>query len=181
MILIRSAEPDDAERLLEIYRPYVEETAITFEITVPPAEEFRGRIERILRTYPYLVAVEAPSEDPEGGRIVGYAYADRYKSREAYDHCCETSIYLDREARGQGIGRFLYEALDAELADMGMLNLYACVTCPSGEPDGYADYNSAEFHEHMGYATVGRFHRCGRKFGRWYDTLWMEKIWTSEE
>lgn len=169
MIIIRSAEPGDAERLLEIYEYYVRNTAISFEITVPTPEEFRGRIERILASYPYLVAEEE-------GRIVGYAYADRYKSREAYDHCCETTIYLDREARKQGIGGFLYGELEAELADMGITNLYACVTCPSGEPDEYSDFNSADFHRHMGYAEVGHMHRCGLKFGRYYDTLWMEKI-----
>ena len=178
MIRIRSAVPQDAERLLEIYEYYVRNTAISFEIMVPTAEEFRGRIERILKSYPYLVAEEISSEDAgEGeGRIAGYVYADRYKGREAYDHCCETSIYLDRGAVKQGIGGFLYAELEAELADMGIRNLYACVTCPSGEPDGYSDWNSADFHAHMGYETVGRFHRCGIKFGRFYDTLWMEKF-----
>ena len=170
-MIIRRAKPDDAGRLSEIYGYYVENTAISFEYAAPSADEFRERIERISASYPYLAA-----QDEETGRIMGYAYASRYKERAAYSHCCEVSIYLDKDARKQGLGRMLYEALEKELADMGILNLYACVTCPAGDPDEYSDMNSAEFHARMGYETVGRMHKCGNKFGRWYDTLWMEKF-----
>ena len=74
----RAAVPEDAAALLEIYRPYVEETAITFEYDVPSEEEFARRIRSVLRSYPYLVA-EAD------GRIAGYAYVSRFHDREAYD------------------------------------------------------------------------------------------------
>ena len=89
---IRSASPDDAERLLEIYAPYVAETASSFEYDVPTVEEFRGRIENTLLKYPYLVA-------DEDGRAVGYCYAGRFHSREAYLHSVEVSIYIDRNYR----------------------------------------------------------------------------------
>lgn len=165
---VRRAVPEDAVRLLEIYRYYVEQTAITFEYETPSLEEFRHRMEGIQKKYPYLVVEDA-------GMIQGYAYANVFKNRAAYDWSCELTIYLDVHARKRGLGRKLYETLEGELQKMGVLNLYACISYPDQE-DEYLTRNSAEFHEHMGFATVGRFHRCGYKFGRWYDMIWMEKM-----
>ena len=73
------------------------------------------------------------------------------------------------------MGRRLYEATEARLRDLGILNLYACIGYPE-EEDEYLTKNSAQFHAHLGYQKVGEFHRCGRKFGRWYHMIWMEKI-----
>ena len=160
-IRIREAAVDDAARLLEIYAYYVEKTAITFEYDVPSLKEFRGRIAHIKERYPYLVI-------ERDGVIEGYAYAGVFKDRAAYDRSCEMTIYLDREAVGGGLGRKLYEALEEALKARGILNLYAA--------DEYLDYNSAQFHEHLGYRTVGTFHQCGYKFGRWYSMIWMEKM-----
>ena len=167
-ILIREASVEDAARLLEIYAYYVEKTAITFEYDVPSLEEFRGRIRHIKERYPYLVI-------ERNGVIEGYAYAGVFKDRAAYDRSCEMTIYLDRGAVGGGLGRKLYEALEEALKAQGMLNLYACIGYPD-VPDEYLDYNSAQFHEHLGYRTVGTFHQCGYKFGRWYSMIWMEKM-----
>ena len=91
-ITLRTAALPDAERLLEIYRPYVEETAITFEYDVPTIDEFRGRMTRVLEKYPYLVA-------ERDGTIVGYAYAGPFVGRAAYDRSGETTIYLGRAVR----------------------------------------------------------------------------------
>ena len=123
MLEIRSAAANDAARLLEIYGYYVEKTAISFELETPSAEEFRERIRKTLEKYPYLVA-------EEDGAILGYAYAGVFKARAAYDHCCELTIYLDRNARKRGLGRKLYEALEAELEKRGFRNLYACIGYP---------------------------------------------------
>ena len=166
--VIREASEEDAGRLLEIYAYYVEKTAITFEYDVPSPEEFRERIRRIRQRYPYLVI-------EKDGVIEGYAYAGVFKDRAAYDRSCEMTIYLDRGARGRGLGRELYEALEQVLKARGFLNLYACIGYPD-VPDEYLDYNSAQFHEHLGYRTVGTFHQCGFKFGRWYSMIWMEKM-----
>ncbi len=166
--MIRSAQREDARRLLEIYAYYVENTAITFEYEVPSLEEFAERIESTLQRYPYLVL-------EEDGRILGYAYAGVFKNRAAYDRSCEISIYLDHEAKGQGFGRVLFEALEAELKDRGFLNLYACIAYPIVE-DVYLTKNSALFHQHMGFVRAGKFHKCAYKFGRWYDMIWMEKF-----
>ena len=165
---IRSAKTADAERLLEIYDYYVKNTAITFEYDTPSTEEFTARMEHTMERYPYLV-IEAD------GRIEGYAYAGVFKDRAAYDRSCETTIYIDRYVRKNGMGRMLYEALEEKLKAMGILNLYACIAYPDTE-DEYLTRNSAEFHEHLGYSKVGEFHKCGYKFGRWYNMIWMEKM-----
>lgn len=167
-MVIRSATPDDAEKLLEIYSYYVENTAISFEYDTPSVEEFRERIETILKTYPYIVI-----EDE--GKITGYAYAGVFHGREAYKYSCEMSIYVDRSARKKGYGRALYEAIEEELRARGMKNLYACIAVPEGE-DEYLDRNSEDFHEHMGYELIGEFHKCGYKFNRWYNIIYMEKL-----
>ena len=165
---IRSAAPDDAGRLLEIYAYYVENTAVSFEYDVPTEAEFRGRIVNTLRKYPYLVL-------EDDGIIRGYAYAGVFKDRAAYDPSCELSIYVDHDARGKGYGRKLYEALEERLKKQGIHNLYACIAHPDSE-DEYLSGDSEAFHGHLGFRTVGVFHECAVKFGRWYSMVWMEKI-----
>lgn len=166
-ITIRDAAQEDGARLLEIYAYYVKNTAISFEYDVPTLPEFEARIKNTLQRYPYLVA-------ERNGVIEGYAYAGAFVGRTAYQWSAELSIYLDHGARGHGLGRKLYEALEQRLRPMGILNLYACIGYPETE-DEYLTKNSAEFHAHLGFAEVGHFHRCGCKFGRWYDMIWMEK------
>lgn len=119
----RVARPEDAEALLAIYAPYVEETAITFEYEVPSVEAFRARIAHTLATYPYIVAVEE-------NNIIGYAYVGRLHERAAYDWSVETSIYVDRRARKQGLGRQLYERLEAILRAMHIISVNACIAYP---------------------------------------------------
>ena len=93
---IRPATPNDAVKLLDIYAPYVTDTAITFEYEVPTLEEFRRRIEHISKKYPYLVA-------EEDGDIVGYVYASSFKERDAFQWAVETSIYVDRNKKRKTI------------------------------------------------------------------------------
>ena len=169
MITIRTAVPSDAARLLEIYSYYVEKTAVSFEYDVPTAEGFEGRIRRTLEKYPYLVA-------ERDGRAVGYAYAGAFVGRAAYECSAELSIYLDKDERRNGAGRMLYEALEAALAEMGITNLYACIAVPPEAEDEYLNFDSMHFHEHMGFTLAGRFRKCGSKFGRRYDMIWMEKL-----
>lgn len=165
---IRNAVNVDAARLLEIYAYYVENTAVSFETVAPSVGEFRERMEDISKKYPFLVL-------EDDGVIQGYAYADTFNPREAYRHSCELSIYLDRNATGRGYGRMLYEALEERLKHQDILNLYACIADPPVE-DEYLTRNSESFHRHLGFTVIGRFHKCGCKFGRWYNTIYMEKI-----
>ncbi len=155
-LTFRVARPEDAAALLAIYAPYVEETAITFEYEVPSVEAFRARIAHTLATYPYIVAVEAQPANAGAGRvngapvsstsasgadaaagahrtsehIIGYAYVGRLHARAAYDWTVETSIYVDRSARKHGLGRQLYERLEAILRAMNIISVNACIAYP---------------------------------------------------
>ncbi|MCR5656165.1 MAG: GNAT family N-acetyltransferase [Butyrivibrio sp.] len=168
MATVRNAKIEDATRLVEIYDYYVKNTAITFEWETPSVSEFEGRMKNTMKFYPYLVI-----EDE--GRVLGYAYAGAFKGRRAYDWACEMTIYLDHDAKKKGLGRQLYEALESALKNMGIINLYACIGAPE-IPDEYLTNNSIEFHSHLGYELVGTFHKCGYKFNRWYNMVWMEKV-----
>lgn len=167
-IKIRDADLNDAERLLEIYGYYVLNTAITFEYDVPSLEDFKKRMSRIMQKYPFLVI-------EEDGRIQGYTHARPFVNVAAYNWSCETTIYLDKDVLKRGFGRKLYDALEAKLKKMGILNLYARIAYPEIE-DMYLTKNSAQFHEHLGFKKVGEFHKCGYKFGRCYNMICMEKI-----
>ena len=160
-IIVRMADTRDAQEMLDIYEPYVKDTAITFEYEPPTLEEFCGRIKRTLEKYPWLAAVD-------GGRIAGYSYVSPFKDRAAYDWAVETTIYIRPEYKGQGIGRLLYGKLEAILKEQHILNLNACIVFPHPE--------SIAFHEKMGYKINAHFHKCGYKFDTWHDMIWMEKM-----
>ena len=165
---IRKVTVDDAKELLDIYAPYVEQTAITFEYDVPSVGEFVERIKKISSKYPYIAAVE-------DGKIVGYAYASAFKERAAYQWAVETSIYVDMQKRQNGVGRLLYEALEQRLREQGILNSNACISYDEVE-DEHLTNGSVQFNEKLGYELVAHFHKCGKKFGKWYDMVWMEKM-----
>ena len=167
-IKIRMATAEDAESLLEIYAYYVECTAISFECEVPTIDDFKERILKTLKNYPYLVI-------EENSNIKGYAYAGAFVGRKAYEHSCELTIYLDKNEKGKGYGRMLYEAIEKKLKKQGILNMYSCIGDPVIE-DEYLNRNSEQFHEHMGFEKIGTFTKCGYKFGHWYNMIWMEKI-----
>ena len=167
-VVIRTATIADAEEILAIYAPYVEQTAITFEYDVPSLEEFKGRIEATLKKYPYIVAEQK-------GEILGYAYAGAFKARAAYARSVELSIYIKQERKRTGLGTVLYHELEERLKQQGILNLYACISYPEKE-DEYLTKDSVRFHEKRGFSLVGMFHQCGYKFNRWYHMVWMEKI-----
>lgn len=160
MITLRKATKNDGEALAAIYKHYVENTAITFEYVAPTGEEFAERIAHKSEKYPFIIA-------EEDGRPVGYAYASEYRERAAYSWDVETSVYLDLEHQGCGIGKRLYSALEEILKLQNVVNLYACITYPN-EP-------SIAMHESMGYKFIGRFHSAGFKMGEWHDVIWMEK------
>lgn len=165
---IERAEIEDAEELLAIYAPYVEKTAISFEYEVPSIEEFAERIKNISARYPYIKAVD------EAGNIMGYAYAGAFKARRAYDWAVETTIYVKEDMHKCGVGKELYDALEKSLKGMGILNMNACIAYTSHEDENLTN-GSMMFHEKLGYKLVGTFHKCGYKFNKWYDMIWMEK------
>lgn len=165
---LRTVTTADAPGLLDIYAPYVRDTAISFEYEPPTAEEFAARIADVLAKFPYLAA-------EEDGRLLGYAYAHPYGVRKAYSWAVELSIYLAPDCRGKGIGRKLYEAMEVLLKAQNITNLYVLVAGVDVE-DEYLTHGSLKFHTAMGYTLVGKLHKAGYKFGRWYDMITMEKI-----
>ena len=157
---IRRAKQEDAEAILAVYAPYVEETTITFETQVPSLEDFQVRMAAIMEKFPYLVA-EAD------GQILGYAYAHTYYARDAYDWTLELSIYVDRHGRQAGIGKALYDVLEEKLSKQNVVNLLACISLPNAP--------SIRFHQKRGFEQIGHFKKVGFKFGLWRDIVWMQK------
>lgn len=156
----RLAKKSDAKRLLEIYKPYVEKTAITFEYEVPTIAEFEKRIEKIGSRYPYIVAIE-------NDKIIGYAYAGAYRERAAYDWVVELSIYLDENERQHGAGSALYQKLLTSLSVLNYQRAYACITYPNPA--------SVAFHKKFGFEQIGLFPKAGYKFEQWYGIVWLER------
>ena len=167
-ISIRFAKTEDARELLKIYAYYVTDTAISFETEVPSEEEFKLRIEEVLKSYPFIVACK----DDE---ILGYAYLHSFVGRKAYELSAETTIYLNPYKKKMGIGKKLYSVLEDVAKAQNITNLYSCIGYVDKE-DEYLNNNSVQFHEHIGFRMVGKFENCGHKFGRWYHMVWMEKI-----
>lgn len=159
-LVIREARVTDSEALLEIYRPYVEDTTITFEYQVPTETVFAKRIIDTLARYPYLVAEVA-------GEVLGYAYASVYKPREAYDWSCEVTVYVKKDGKARGIGSALYQRLEELLSKQGVCTLVACITA--------GNETSVAFHRKWGYRQVACFEQLGYKFGAWQDVLWFQK------
>lgn len=160
---------EDAKDLIDIYSYYVKETAVSFEYDVPSVDEFRKRIRLISEKYPYIKAVA------DDGSVLGYAYANTFKSRAAYDWSVETTVYVRNNLRREGIGKSLYQALEEYLQNMGVLNMNACIAVTPQE-DIHLTNASVYFHEKMGFRLAGTFHNSGYKFNTWYDMIWMEKI-----
>jgi L-amino acid N-acyltransferase YncA len=159
-ITLRLALPDDAPTLVEIYRPYVEDSAVSFEFTTPSITEFRARITKIQSNWEWLLA-------ECNGRCVGYAYATAHRERAAYRWSVEVSAYVHVELHRRGIGRALYEQLFDDITAKGYCNAYAGIALPNPA--------SIALHRRLGFETVGVFKSVGRKFGRWHDVLWMHR------
>lgn len=157
---IRQATLQDVPRILDIYAPYVENTAISFEYTVPTLEEFTQRFLGITAQFPWLVW-------EENGTVLGYAYGSLPFERAAFQWSAEASIYLCPEACGKGIGKQLYAALEQLLQAQGYRKVYVIITT--------ANAPSVAFHEAVGYRHTATMPDCGYKLGKWYGTVWMEK------
>lgn len=161
VMIIREAEPGDAEAIRAIYEPYVLSTPISFEETPPTAEEMRARIESTLKTHPYLVA-------EKDGEVIGYAYGSQHRTRAAYRWSADVTVYVAPEAQGQGVGKALYRELLEALADRGYHAAFAGITLPNEK--------SVALHEAVGFKPVGIYREVGFKLGRWYDVGWWQLL-----
>lgn len=157
---VRMANEQDIPQILEIYAPYITNTAYSFEYTVPTFEAFTQRFLSITAQFPWLVW-------EENGQVLGYAYGSAPFERAAFHWCAEASIYLRPEAFGRGIGRTLYAELEALLRLQGYLKVYAIITSENR--------NSVAFHKAVGFSHVAHMPGCGFKLGRWHGIIWMEK------
>lgn len=158
---VRTAIPDDAAAIAAIYAPIVRHTAISFETEPPSEAEMRERIEKTLASLPWLVAANA------AGEVAGYAYASRHRERAAYQWSVDVTVYVRDDARGQGVGRALYEHLLPLLAALGYHQAFAGIALPNA--------GSVALHEAAGFAALGVYRRVGFKLGQWRDVGWWQK------
>src|SRR3954452_20204908 len=141
MLKIRDADAErDAAACAAIYAPHVEGSAVSFEERAPDTTEMAARIQRCVAGHAWLVAERA-------GEVVGYAYATAFNERPAYRWSTSVSAYLAEEARGQGVGRALYEALFERLRVRGFRMACAGITLPNEA--------SVALHERLGFELVG--------------------------
>lgn len=157
--IIRELSGGDAEGTLEVYRPYVEDSIISFEYQPPSLQEWKGRIATITSEYPWLVC-------EHNGQVIGYAYASKHRTRTAYSWAVESTVYLSDKFHRLGIARILYETLFEVLKLQGYVNVYAGITMPN--------IKSEEFHKALGFYELGLFKKIGYKFGAWHDTKWLQ-------
>jgi phosphinothricin acetyltransferase len=138
-VSIRMAQPEDAQAILDIYAPYVTDTAITLVSTVPTVEDIRRKMLDIKKDYPYLVC----SIDEV---VVGFAYANKARPHDAYSWNAELSVYIAPGYQGRGIATALYTALFQILKAQGFCNLYAVITLPNEA--------SVALHRHFGFQEL---------------------------
>lgn len=151
--LIRPAQASDAREISEIYRYYVENTAITFDTVPPEEDEIKEKMADIQKNYPYLVIEEA-------GRVTAFAYAHAYKQKAAYDPTVELTVYTDCARLGKGRGRAIISALLDELKkDSRRYTAIADITSPNER--------SERMFLSLGFQKVSEFQNVGYKFGKW--------------
>jgi phosphinothricin acetyltransferase len=159
---IRIARDDDAAAIHAIYAPHVESGTATFENAVPGADAMRERIRARLPHYPWLVW-------DEGGAVLAYAYAGRFRERAAYDWIAETSIYVHPAAQRRGIARRLYGVLLDAMRLQGLTQAVGVITLPGAA--------SVALHESMGFTPAGVWRQAGWKLGQWWDVgVWQREL-----
>lgn len=158
--MIRDVVAADAAAIAALYAPYVTDGVVTFEEVPPDAAEMAGRIAQVTADYPWTVW-EAD------GRILGYAYANRFHVRAAYRWAVETTVYLDAASQGRGIGTALYGDLIARLTRQGFVAAIGVVTLPNPA--------SAALHEKLGFVLDGVRRGVGYKAGGWHDVGYWQR------
>jgi phosphinothricin acetyltransferase len=156
-VVFRPFAWSDVPAIHAIYRPYVEETVITFETEVPSETEMAERFGKLKALgHPVIIAERA-------GEVVGYAYASFYRPRAAYRFTCEDSIYLRQDMVGQGLGGRLLDELIVQSRAHGFRQMIAVITAERA--------NSVRLHEKAGFRYVGTYEAVGFKFERWLDIV----------
>lgn len=152
--MIRDAERSDAEAIARIYNHYIEKTVITFEEVSISVEDMCSRIVETTQSLAwYVFEIE--------GRVVGYAYASKWKGRCAYRYSVESTVYLDPDVVGKGVGSKLYSRLLDALKEKSYHAVIAGIAIPNE--------GSVALHEKFGFIKVAHFKETGWKFDRWID------------
>jgi phosphinothricin acetyltransferase len=161
-VKIRPAVRDDLPRLTEIYNYYVINTPITFDLESVTVESRARWFDEHTGTKRHRLFV---AED--AGLVVGWAGTGAFRDRAAYDTSVETTIYCARDATGRGIGAAMYRVLIDALKNEDIWRVLAGITLPNDA--------SVALHRRFGFTEVGVFTECGRKFGKYWDVVWMER------
>lgn len=160
--LIRPARFEDMAQVLAIYAHHVLNGTGSFEIVPPGVDEMQRRLREVQdRNLPYLVG-------EIGGHIVGYAYANLYRTREAYRFTCEDSVYISPDFHKQGLGHALLDAVIAGSRASGFKQMVAVI-------GGSDNTGSIRLHEKHGFVRVGLLPKVGFKFNRWHDSVLMQR------
>ena len=159
--MIRSVHHSDAKAISEIYNFYVKNTVITFEEEAVSENEMRNRIDNVTKRFPWLVY-------ELNGELLGYSYATDWKTRSAYRHTVESTVYLRNGESGKGIGKKLYQHLISELQKLNIHAVIGGISLPNEA--------SIALHEKLGYKKIGQFHEVGLKFNKWVDVGYWELI-----
>jgi phosphinothricin acetyltransferase len=158
---IRSAVANDAAAIAEIYGHHVIHGTATFDITPPATSDWEAKIAEVLgRNWPFIIAEVS-------GRVVGYAYAAQFRDRPAYAGTCENSIYVAPDLVGHGVGASLMAELIGRASSCGFGQMIAVI--------GGAEPASVALHLKSGFTEAGRLRDVGLKFGKFLDTIYMQR------
>ncbi len=160
--VIRHARPEDASAITAIYNHFVATSHVTFDVEPRNPENGRSWLRQFHETGTHRIMVAEVD-----GAVAGYACSTALRPKPAYDVSVETTIYLDPNQSGKGLGRTLYTALFNGLEAEDIHRAYGCIALPNPE--------SIALHERLGFEHVGTFHQVGRKFDRYWDVAWYEK------
>jgi L-amino acid N-acyltransferase YncA len=161
-LIVRPSRDDDIAAIAAIYGHHVLHGVASFEEAPPPVEEMaRRRADIVARGFPYLVA-------ERGGEVVGYCYAGPYRARLGYRFSVEDSIYIDPGEVGRGIGRALLAEVIERVTVQGYRQMIAVI-------GGSETLASIRLHAALGFAQIGVFPAIGFKFGRWIDSIYMQR------
>lgn len=160
-MIVRPADPGDAAAIAAIYAHHVAHGTASFDTVPRSLEDTAAKIaEHKKRNWPFLVA-------EIDGAVAGYAYATQFRDRPAYRYACEDSIYVAADRRGQGIGTALMAALIDAAQRCGFLQMIGVI--------GGGEAASVALHARSGFTHAGQMRSVGRKFGRWLDTVYMQR------
>ena len=162
-VSLRTAERSDVPEIAQIYAEQVANGTASFEYEAPSVAEMQRRYDAIIASgYPYFVAENGV------GAVVGYSFASAYRARPGYRYTVEDSVYVAPAAAGQGIGRALLSRLIEACTERGDRLMVAVI----GDVDNTA---SLALHSALGFVEVGRMPGVGWKFGRWIESVLMQR------